>query len=147
VKEFQMKSLQTIEPQVINQDGNEFSVKGVFDPGLLEKCTASFVEVAPGHYAYSYHYHETVEEIFYVISGEGAVRTIKGEIPVKAGDILSFPTGEGGSHVIRNTSPTEQLVYLDFDTRGECEIAHLPDIQKIKVVSRLTYGIFDESRR
>ncbi len=148
MKEFQVKNINNIEAQVTNRGGgNEFAVKQISDPAVMQKCSAAFVEVKPGDFAYGYHYHETVEEIFYIISGEGTLRSIKGDIPVKAGDAISFPTGEGGVHVLRNTSATEKLVYLDFGTRGECEIAHLPDTKQIMVISKEVFGIFDKPEK
>lgn len=143
MNEFQVKNINNIEPKTTERDGNVYHVKSMFDTDLLKKCTADFVEVEPGSTAYGYHYHESIEEIFYIISGEGSVRTINGEIPVRAGDTLSFPTGKGGAHVIRNTSSTDKLVYIDFGTRSECEIVHLPDSNQIMAVSRNTFGIFD----
>lgn len=144
MKEFQIKNISNIEPQFTDRDGNQWSAKPVCDEGILGKCSAAFVEVEPGSMAYGYHYHESKEEIFVIMGGEGSVRTIKGEIPVKSGDAVSFPTGEGGVHVIKNTSDTEKLVYIDFGTQSECEIVHLPDAKKIMVASQATFGIFDE---
>lgn len=145
MKEFQIKNRVNLNAEKMNQgEDNEFFVKSITVPTVMEKCAAAFIEVEPGNTAFGYHYHETVEEIFYIISGEGSVRTVKGDIPVKAGDAICFPTGEGGSHVIRNTSVTEKLVYLDFGTRGECEVAHLPDAKKILVITRSGMNVFDE---
>lgn len=148
MKEFQIKNLADLKAEKTDQGvGNVFSVKSITDPTVMEKCAAAFVEVEPGNSAYSYHYHETVEEIFYIVSGEGIVRTVKGDVPVKAGDAVCFPTGEGGSHVIRNSSETEKLVYIDFGTRGECEIAHLIDAKKILVIGKSGMGVYDELER
>ena len=147
MKEYQVKNLNAIEPQINDRGvGNVFSVKPATDRTVMERCQASFVEVEPGNTAFGYHYHESVEEIFYVISGEGSVRTHDGEVAVKAGDLISLPTGVGGSHVIRNTSASEKLVYIDYGTTSTCEIAHLPDAGKILVASGTTFGIFDEPK-
>jgi uncharacterized cupin superfamily protein len=146
MKEYQVKNLNAIAPQTTNRDGNVFHVKPMFDEGLLQKCAAQFIEVEPGSAAFSYHYHESVEEVFYIISGEGSVRTFNGDVAVKAGDAITFPVGKGGSHVIRNASQTEKLVYIDFGTRGECEVVHCPDIDKIMVISKEVFGLFDEPK-
>ncbi len=145
MKEFQVKNLAALKAETTNYgEGAVFSVKDITDPAVIQKCAAAFVELEPGNTAYGYHYHETWEEIFYIISGTGSVRTVKGEIPVKAGDAICFPTGEGGSHVVHNNSKTEKLVYLDFGTRSECEIAHMPDIKKILVIGQSGMSMFDE---
>jgi uncharacterized cupin superfamily protein len=144
MKEFQVKNINDIPAETANRDGNVFHAKPLFDEGLMEKCAATFIEVEPGSTAYGYHYHESVEEIFYIISGEGSVRTINGDVAVKQGDAISFPVGKGGAHVIRNTSTSERLVYIDYGTRGGSEIVHMPDTNKIMVISASTFGVFDE---
>lgn len=84
--------------------------------------------------------------MFYIIKGEGAVRTNGGEIKVAAGDAITFPAGKEGAHCIRNASASETLVYIDFDAVGACDIAHLPDAKKIICSGPYSSGVFDEPR-
>lgn len=148
MKEFQVKNHAEMAGNVNDRgSGNVFTVKPAADEGLLSRCKASFVEVAPGNTAYGYHYHEANEEMFYIVSGKGVVRTVHGDVAVKAGDMVSFPVGEGGAHVIRNDAETETLIYIDFSTISTCEIAHLPDDGKILVASKDTFGVFDAPTR
>ena len=98
----------------------------------------------PGHFAYSYHWHEANEEVFYIIKGTAAVRTKDGEITLHAGDAVTFPAGPEGAHVIRNASETEKLVYLDFGTESPVEIAHFPDIKKMLVLAPHSKGMADD---
>jgi uncharacterized cupin superfamily protein len=145
MKEVTVKNYNTAEGETINRgNGNKFTVKPVIAPADFTKCRASFIEVEPGNQAFGYHYHEMNEEVFYIISGIGIVRTSKGDITVKAGDAISFPTGKEGAHVIRNGSDTEKLIYIDFDAVNVPEIVHLPDIHKIKVVGPYSNGMYDE---
>jgi len=144
MKELLVKNYNSIEGQKLGQDGNEFTVKPVIPIEESNKCSANFVEVAPGNYAYGYHYHESNDEVFYIISGTGIVRTPKGEITVKVGDAITFPAGPEGAHVIRNGSETEKLVYIDFGSVTVPEIVHLPDFGKIMVVGKNGMGIYDE---
>jgi uncharacterized cupin superfamily protein len=102
------------------------------------------VEVEPGNYAYGYHYHEANEEVFYIISGTGVVRTIDGEIEVKAGDAIGFPTGKKGAHVIKNESENDKLVYIDFGTTISPEIVHLPYFNNSMVIGSEVNAIFDK---
>ena len=67
-------------------------------------------ELPPGKSAYPYHYHLKNEETFFILRGEGLLRTPEGERAVKAGDLLFFPAGEDGAHKLTNTSETEMLV-------------------------------------
>ncbi len=145
MKELVVKSLDSIEGEKINRGvGNEFTIKQIIPRADATKCRANFVEVEPGNQAFSYHYHEMNEEVFYIISGIGIVRTSKGDIAVKAGDAITFPTGKEGAHVIRNDSDTEKLVYIDFDAINVPEIVHMPDTNKIMVVGPYSNGTYDE---
>lgn len=143
MKNLIVKSLNALEAQKINRPGTEFHVKTIVPQEELSLCRANFVEVDPGNYAYGYHYHEANEEIFYIISGKGTVRTHDGKITVKAGDAIGFPASEKGAHVMMNESKDEKLVYVDFGTTIKPEIVHLPDIKKIMVIGNEVNGVFD----
>ena len=145
MKELAVKNLNSIEGEKIDRGvGNEFTVKPVISRADATKCRVSFVEVEPGNQAFSYHYHEMNEEVFYIISGTGIVRTSKGSITLKAGDIITFPTGKEGAHVVGNSSDTEKLVYIDFDAINVPEIVHMPDTNKIMIVGPYSNGTYDE---
>ena len=75
MKELVVKNYKTAEGQKISQGGNEFTVKPIVEQADVDQCRVNFVEVEPGSFAYGYHYHETDEEVFYIISGTGIVRT------------------------------------------------------------------------
>ena len=144
MKNLIVKNVETLEGQLIDRDGNQFTQKNIIPDEETSKCRANFVEVDPGNYAYGYHYHESNEEVFYFISGTGVVRTIDGEITVKAGDVIGFPTGEKGAHVVLNKSENEKLVYIDFGTTILPEVVHLPDFNKIMVISGEVNGVYDK---
>lgn len=144
MKNLIVENVNNLHGEKINRDGNEFTVKTIIPDEERNKCRANFVELEPGNFAYGYHYHEANEEVFYIISGSGVVRTIDNEIPVKAGDVIGFPTGDKGSHVISNNSETEKLVYIDFGTTILPEVVHLPDYNKIMVISKEVDGIYSK---
>lgn len=144
MKNLTVKNVSTIQGQKINRDGNEFTVKAIIPEEEASKCRANFVELEPGNYAYGFHYHEANEEVFYIISGTGVIRTCDGEIQVKAGDAIGFPTGEKGAHVIKNESVSEKLIYIDFGTTISPEVVHLPDFNKIMVIGKEVNGIYDK---
>ena len=137
MKELAVKNYRTAEGQKISQDGNEFTVKPIVAQADVNQCRVNFVEVEPGSFAYGYHYHETDEEVFYIISGTGIVRTING-------DAITFPAGPEGAHVIRNGSDTEKLVYIDFDTNNLPEIVHFPDTNQVMAYGKFSNGIYDK---
>jgi uncharacterized cupin superfamily protein len=144
MKTLTVKNYKTIEGQQMGEGGNQFIVKPVIPREEVVKCSVNFVELQPGNYAYGYHYHEANEEVFYIISGTGIVRTPQGEITVGASDAITFPAGPEGAHVIRNGSETEKLVYIDFGAVSVPEIVHLPDFGKLMVIGKNAMGIYDE---
>jgi len=117
--------------QIDRGNNNVFTIKPVVAGEDADKCAASFVEIPPGCFAFGYHYHDQNEEIFYVVSGIGTLRTYQGDKSVKAGDMLCFPASEKGAHVLSNSSDTEPLVFIDFSTKSsQTEIVTLPDVNK-----------------
>jgi uncharacterized cupin superfamily protein len=144
MKELLVKNYQTTESQQMGKDGNVFTVKPVIPLADVSKCRVNFIEVDPGNFAFGYHYHEMSEEVFYIISGVGIVRTFDGEITVSTGDAITFPTGKAGSHVIRNGSETEKLIYIDFDTVHVPEIVHFPNTGQMMVIGPYSNGTYDE---
>lgn len=93
----------------------------------------SVYEIPPGKAAYPYHYHYKNEETFYILSGEGLLRTPEGERTVCAGELLFFPAGAEGAHKLTNSSPAEKLIYIDFDVVHDLDIAVYPDSEKLGV--------------
>ena len=101
--------------------------------GNAEQCAVALYEVPPGKSAYPYHYHTKNEETFYIVSGQGFLRTASDERAVKSGDFLFFPANENGAHKLTNCSDTEMLVYLDFDTYNDLDVAIYPDSNKVGI--------------
>ena len=101
--------------------------------GEASQCMVSIYEVPPLKSAWPYHYHVKNEETFYIIRGEGLLKTPEGERPVKAGDLLFFPADSSGAHKLTNTSQTEPLIYIDFDTTNDLDAAVYPDSGKIGI--------------
>lgn len=104
-------------------------------------------EIPPGKSAYPYHYHLKNEETFFILKGEGLLRSAEGARAVKAGDLLFFPAGEEGVHKLTNTSEAEMLVYLDFDVVHDLDVAVYPDSGKLGIWGKdvnKTYRIGDD---
>jgi len=91
------------------------------------QCRVSEYELPPSKSSYPYHYHMEREEVFYILRGEGILRTPVGETAVAAGDYLFFPAGANGAHKLTNASATEPLVYIDFNSHHEIDVAVYPD--------------------
>lgn len=114
-------------------DGYEYCKKEFVPRGYAAKTMVSIYEIPPLKSAYPYHYHLKNEETFYIISGEGILKTPDGEKQVSAGDLLFFPASSEGAHKLTNTSSTEKLVYIDFDVIHDIDVTVYPDSDKIGV--------------
>lgn len=115
--------------------------------GYANQCAVSLYEILPGKSAYPYHYHTKNEESFYIISGSGILKTPDKEDRVTAGDFLFFPANEKGAHKLTNTSDTELLVYLDFDTYNDIDVALYPDSGKIGVWGKNVNQVYKVSNQ
>lgn len=95
------------------------------------KIVASLYEISPGKVSWPFHYHISNEEVFYILEGEGELRTKDSVAKVKAGDFLRFPIGEKGVHQLKNTSTDTPLKYLDFGTTNHPDLVFMPDSNKV----------------
>ena len=114
-------------------EGYEYYRKKFIPFGSAKNTLVSVYEIPPKKSAYPYHYHHKNEETFYILSGEGILRTPAGEKKVCAGELLFFPTGPDGAHKLTNASETEKLVYIDFDVVHDIDVAVYPDSDKLGV--------------
>ena len=105
----------------------------------------SVYEIPPLKSAYPYHYHHKNEETFFVLSGEGILKTPDGERKVAAGELIFCPTGPAGAHKLTNSSETENLVYIDFDAVHDVDIAVYPDSDKLGIWGMGINKIFPQS--
>lgn len=117
---------------VDDHSGYEFYRRRLMGRGDSGRCLVSVYEIPPGKSAYPYHYHLKDEEVFYIISGEGTLRTPGSERTVRAGELIFFPAGEGGAHKLTNTG-RETLTYIDFDAVNDLDVAVYPDSGKLGV--------------
>ncbi len=104
-------------------DGKDLNLPGRKSLELISKevgsdaITLRLVEIpvaAPGDSPRKPHRHANFEECMYVLSGEGATRTARGEAQVVAGDTILVPPGE--LHVTRNTGSTPLRLLCFFPT-------------------------------
>ena len=114
-------------------EGYEYYRKKFIPFGGAKNSLVSVYEIPPHKSAYPYHFHHNNEETFYILNGEGVLRTPDGDRKVTAGELLFFPTGPAGAHKLTNCSDTENLVYIDFDVVHDVDIAVYPDSNKIGV--------------
>lgn len=113
--------------------------------GEADQTQVGVYEVPPGKAAYPYHFHYKTEETFYIISGEGLLRTPEGERKVSAGELIFFPAGPEGAHKLTNISETETLIYLDFDVTHDLDAAVYPDSDKIGIWGKRINKLYPQS--
>ena len=117
----------------------EFTKKVIVGSEDSDHFNVSIYEVPPGKSAAPYHYHMRNEEVFYILSGKGLLKSPEGEREVTTGDFIYFPNNENGAHKLTNMSQSELLIYADFDIMHDPEIAFYPDSDKV--------GLFGSGKR
>ncbi|QIB68694.1 cupin domain-containing protein [Aminipila butyrica] len=89
---------------IINFTAESSTRKAIFKEGLLD---TGLLLYAPGQSTPD-HKHSDIDEVFYVISGEGTITINKEEVHVKEKDIVFSPNGE--THGFYNTSASNWVV-------------------------------------
>jgi uncharacterized cupin superfamily protein/glyoxylase-like metal-dependent hydrolase (beta-lactamase superfamily II) len=81
------------------------------------------------------HAHDREEEVFYVVEGTPSIRTPRGTLRLRAGDVMAFPVGDRGAHQLLNESDAPcTLILLGGDEVDE--VVYYPDSQKVSVRRR-----------
>lgn len=137
-----LKPLEVSSKHKNKHEGYEYYKHNLVPKGRAEQCAISLYEIPPGKSAYPYHYHTKNEEAFYIISGNGILKTPSGNKEVSSGDFLFFPANQNGAHKLTNTSETETLTYLDFDTRNDIDVAFYPESGKIGIWGKNINQVF-----
>ena len=97
-----------------------------------KKLGYAVIRLQPGKRAWPYHAHYVIEEMFYVVSGEGTLRHADENYPIRAGDFISSPADPGQPHQIINTSDGE-LVYIALSGEADTDVFLYPDSGKYGV--------------
>ena len=93
------------------------------------------VILPPGKRFSPLHSHEAEEELFLVLDGNPTVRTPRGSIECRKGDVIAFPAGDAGAHQLLNTSAAPCTVFM-LGEDDVNEVAYYPDSNKLWVRSR-----------
>lgn len=106
--------------------------------GLLigaRKLGYQIVTLAPGKRFCPLHAEDHEEELFIVWEGEATVRTLRGEITCRPGDVMAFPPGDIGAHQLINRSDKPCRVFM-LGMEGLGSVAYYPDSDKVLVTTR-----------
>jgi len=77
----------------------------------------SVYELPPGQAVSPYHYEEPEEEWLLVVSGTPTLRHPEGEEQLEPWDLVFFPSGPTGAHLVRNNSESTARVAM-FSSSG-----------------------------
>jgi len=78
------------------------------------------------------HWHTREEELFVVLSGAPMVRTPKGDMQLRTGDIVNFAAGPRGAHRMWNAQAEDAVVLLIAAIVGG-DVCFYPDSDKLLV--------------
>jgi uncharacterized cupin superfamily protein len=125
-----IENIQSIEKTEVG-NGNTFEANvGRFGPLFgMKGMGCNVVELKPGKKAWPYHLHYGQEELFIILLGSGSIRYDNEMYPIKSGDVIYTPVGEGTAHQIINSSD-ETLQYLALSTNENPEVCYYPDSGK-----------------
>lgn len=127
-------------PLAARGNGKQFAVQwGRVGPliGLSGLGCAVHI-VPPGKKAFPFHRHHVLDEMFFILSGEGQYRFGDEKLPVRAGDIVAAPAG-GKAHQLINTGSAD-LRYLGISTLSGAEVVEYPDSGKVGVTAGMKSG-------
>lgn len=101
------------------------------NPGGLTQFGVHLERLPPGSRSSFRHWHETEDEMIYVLTGE-VVLVEDGETLLRAGDAACWPAGHPVGHCLVNRSDTD-ATYLVVGSRRQTDIIHYPDDDLITI--------------
>ena len=93
---------------------------------------ATLYELEPGERTFPYHYEWGCEEWLVVVAGAPTLRAPGGERELEPGDIVCFPEGPAGAHLVANRSDRPVRVLI-LSTKASPAVAVYPDSDKIGI--------------
>ena len=97
-----------------------------------ERLGMSVYDLPAGEAIGPYHVELTDEEWLIVIRGHVIVRTPDGERMLAPGDVLCFPVGPEGAHVVRSVDDEAARVAI-ISTKNEFCIVEYPEDKKLQL--------------
>jgi uncharacterized cupin superfamily protein len=93
----------------------------------LDQYGVNLTRLAPGAQSSQRHWHQTEDELVYVLEGELVLIENDGETVLKPGDAAGWKAGVANGHCLVNRS-TRHAIYLEIGTRKKDDRAEYPDI-------------------
>ncbi len=92
----------------------------------------SVYELPPGQAVGPYHYEDPQEEWLLVVSGTPTLRHPGGEDQLEPWDLVLFPSGPAGAHIVRNKSDSTTRVAM-FSSNTQVDVVVYPDSDMIQL--------------
>ena len=84
----------------------------------------------PGKASFPMHFHHFSEEMCYVMEGTCTLKTPQGDVEVRQGDFIAFPTGPVGTHKFVNDGEMP-VTLLIFGATTPHDVCEYPDSNKV----------------
>jgi uncharacterized cupin superfamily protein len=101
--------------------------KALGDAGGLTQFGVNYTRLKPGAASAHRHWHETEDELVYVLEGELVLVENDGETILGPGDAAAFKAGVDNGHHLVNRSVRDALL-LEIGTRSTHERCHYSDV-------------------
>jgi uncharacterized cupin superfamily protein len=101
--------------------------KALGDAGGLTQFGVNYTRLKPGAASAHRHWHETEDELVYVLEGELVLVEDDGETILGPGDAAAFKAGVDNGHHLVNRSDRDALL-LEIGTRSTHERCHYTDV-------------------
>jgi uncharacterized cupin superfamily protein len=92
----------------------------------------SVYELPPGQAVGPYHYEDPQEEWLLVVSGTPTLRHPGGEDQLEPWDLVFFPPGPAGAHLVRNNSDSTARIAM-FSSMTAVDVVVYPDSDMIQL--------------
>ena len=93
----------------------------------LTQFGVNLCTLKPGAQSSQRHWHESEDELVYVLQGEVVLREDDGDVVLRPGDAAAWKAGVANGHCLVNRSAAD-AVFLEIGTRAPADKADYPDI-------------------
>ena len=112
-------------PEPYDREVRECEVRALSRPAGLTDFEANHVVLPPGAWSSQRHWHEGEDEFLVMVAGGAMLVDDAGETPLRPGDCVAFPKGDGNGHHLVAGAEGCRFVVLGMAERSPC---HYPDI-------------------
>ena len=96
------------------------------DAAGLTQFGVHLERLPPGSRSSLRHWHETEDELVYLLEGELVLIEDDGETLLGPGDAAAWKAGSANGHCLENRGPAD-ATYLTVGTRNRADVVHYPD--------------------